>query len=176
VTEMEQVLTRLAELEQRQRDQGEILAATGEHADKLDQVSELVADLEVKVTALEDIEEDRKGRMPRPTPQWHALTKEELDAELHKLNGYVTEIFPLLGHMVKLGDCWRKHPLACMVMDVLGELYQCLFMGERRPPKLLNAQADYLIRVLPGLLRLLERETSQCREHSDSPYRLAGTR
>ena len=39
-------------------------------------------------------------------------------------------------------------------MDVIGELYQSLFMAERRPPKILHAQADYLIRVLPGLLDL----------------------
>lgn len=100
--------------------------------------------------------------MPRPTPQWHTLTKDELDAELHKLRGYQNEILPLLGHLVKIGDCWEQHPLACIALEILGEIWQCIFMTERRPPSILHGQADFLTRVLPGLLNLIAKETTNC--------------
>ena len=57
MSELETVLTKIAELERRQRDQAELLAATAGLSEKLAQVSELVADLEVKVGS----EEEKQG-------------------------------------------------------------------------------------------------------------------
>ncbi|MGH3401499.1 MAG: hypothetical protein ACRDRJ_03120 [Streptosporangiaceae bacterium] len=163
--DMDAVLQRMDELETRQRDQADVIASLGDVGDQVAQLSELLADLTLKVGL--DGDDEAPGRMPRPTPQWHKLTTEELAAELHKLRGYEKEIIPLLGHMAKLGSCWPKHPLACIVMDVFGELWQGLFQTDRRPPKILAQQADFLIRVAPGLLQLLAKETANCPKHDD---------
>lgn len=167
--DMQAVLARLAELEQRQRDQADVLAAMAEVGEQVHQLSEHVADLTLRVGPAD--EDDKPGRMPRTTPQWHKLTKEELAAELHKLKGYENEILPLFGHLAKIGPCWGKHPLACIVLDIFGEIYQCIFMTDRRSPKILMGQADFLIRVAPGLLQLAVRETTQCGKHDEAvPY------
>jgi hypothetical protein len=154
------ILTRLAGLEQKYRDQAEVIAGLGGLSDQIETLDKLVSDLVVKA------KREKPGRMPRPTPKWHKLTAEELDAERHKLRGYEQEIFPMLGHLVHVRDCWPYHPLACIVIEILGELYQCLFMTKRRPPALLNAQADFFIRVAPGLLALVHKELHDCIMHN----------
>jgi hypothetical protein len=154
------LLARLTELEKRQRDQADVIAGMADLGHQVHQVSELVAELAVRVG------DSKPGRMPRPTPQWHALTTEELGAELHKLRGYEKEILPLLGHLAKIGDCWPQHPLACICLEIMGEIWQCLFQTDRRPPSILHGQADFMIRVLPGLLGLISKETTNCAHQS----------
>jgi hypothetical protein len=150
---------RLAAIEQRQRDQAAVLASLESLQKEHAKLSELVADLVVKT--------EKPGRMPRPTPQWHSLTDEERAAELGKLKGYEKEILPLLGHLgKKLGPCWQQHPLACIALEIIGELWQTLFMTDRRPPSILHGQADFMIRVLPGLFDLIAKETNNCTHSS----------
>lgn len=159
----EAILARLAELEQRQRDQADVLASMSDLGGQVHQVSELLADLTMKVGL--DSEDDTPGRMPRPTPQWHKLTKDELDAELHKLRGFVREFGPLYGHLLKIGDCWPRHPLACIAIEIWGEYHQLLFTGDRRKPSILAGQVDALIRAVPGLLGVAAKETVGCSKH-----------
>ena len=140
-----------------------VLAQLAEQAEQISALQAQLADLQLKV-ALDD-DKTKPGRMPRPTPQWHRLTKAERDAELMKLRGFLREFGPLYGHLVRLGKCWPEHPLACLAIEVLGELHLLLFTADRRPPAMLYGQAEALIRVIPGLLQLAERETRQCDKH-----------
>ena len=140
-----------------------VLAQLAEQAEQISALQAQLADLQLKA-ALDD-DKTRPGRMPRPTPPWHRLTRAERDAELMKLRGFVREIGPLYGHLVKLGNCWQQHPLACVAIEVVGELHLLLFTADRRPPAMLYGQAEALIRVIPGLLQLAERETRQCDKH-----------
>ena len=96
------------------------------------------------------------------------LTKEELEPSCTGCAGYENEIFPLLGHLVKLGDVLAEAPARMHRDRRPRRAVQCLFMVERRPPKVLQGQADTLIRVLPALLKLLERETVNCSKHYET--------
>jgi hypothetical protein len=170
--DMQAVLARLETLETRQRGHADVLASMADLSSQVHQMSELLAEVVINIGP----DGDEPGRMPRPTPQWHKLTTDELAAELHKLRGYEKEILPLLGHLASLGACWPKHPVACIVMDIFGELYQGLFMTDRRPPKILSAQADFMIRVLPGLMAIATKETANCHKHDGADYRSGDAR
>jgi hypothetical protein len=147
-----------------------VLARLGELEEKVSLLSGQLADTQLKV-ALDDDEDDddedeaKPGRMPRPTPQWHRLSEEERAAELGKLRGFLREFGPLYGHMLRLGKCWQQHPLAVMAIEIWGELHMLLFLGQRRKPSVLSGQAEALIRVVPGLLQLADRETRNCDKH-----------
>jgi hypothetical protein len=140
-----------------------VLAQLAEQGSAITALQGQLADLQLKVGLDEDKRE--RGRMPRPTPQWHRLTEQEREAELSKLRGFLREFGPLYGHLLKLGKCWQQHPLAVIAIEIACELHLLLFTGDRRPPSILSGQAEALIRVIPGLLQLADRETRTCDKH-----------
>lgn len=160
--ELEEVLAELATLKQQVADQAEILAATANLQSEHAKLSELVADLQVKMKS-----QGGPGRMPKPTPKWHKLIEPgretEREAEIGRLRGYYELIIPMLGGAQAhgIGPCWDKHVSSLMAMDVIAELYHTYFMGKRRPPSVLLTQSDLLVRQFPGLLQVMRDTTSK---------------
>lgn len=164
MTELE---SRLGKLEARQRAQGEVLAAMEALTTTVHTLSETVSDLQLAV----ELDPPSEKTTPWANVPWHELRGggEELTAELHRLRGWLnTAAIPVLGWRVP--QCWYHHPLAVVAIDVAMELWRVLWLPEGRTEKIVAAQAEYLIRVMPGLQAVVERALRDC----DHPYPAGG--
>jgi hypothetical protein len=156
------VQERLVAVEQRQREQADVLAALEDVSGTVKSLSEQLADVQVALK----LTNDAKQKMPRPTVRfWRDLGAEEAKAEIAKLKGWYMQIaVPWLGAM-KLPDCvWQTdgHGALLTVLDVGSELWGALFLPERRSPAIVAAQAEFLGRVWPSLYEVVARSSRDC--------------
>lgn len=172
------VLAQVAELQQKVTDQGEILAAMEGLQEEHTKLSELVADLEVKVGS-EDEDDDGPGRMPRPTPPFWDMTAEEREAYVGSIRGFVATVLePVYPHYAKmLPACWPEHTYILTVLECFQEVWMVLYLAKRRKPKVLFGQADALTRLFPGFMTVITQELKNC-THTSAAYSsyLAGRR
>jgi hypothetical protein len=135
-------------------------------AAKVDQVSELVADLVVKV----GLDKTKSGKkLPYPTTRWWLLTDEEKAAQVGRLRGWVDQIArPWLG-AGRMAQCVYLHNYALTLLDAAEAAWRSLWIPERRTPEIAAAQCEYLTRIWPAIRAEITRETSQC-DHQVSAY------
>lgn len=158
---------RLAAIEARQRAQGEVLAAMEALTTTVHGLADTVADLQLAV----DLGDKPEKIVPWRNVWWHELAddSEELKAELHRLRGWLTEIaVPVLG-WEGLPPCVLSHKLAVVAIDVAVELHRVLWLTEGRNHAMVAQQADYLLRVMPGLQAVVKQACAGC-EHQMDPH------
>jgi hypothetical protein len=149
---------RLAEVEQRQRAQGEILVALESVGVTVNQLSETVADLQLAA----ELDGSKDKVKPWMNPRWWRLTDEEKEAELGRLRGWLDQVgSPLLG-ITRLPDCLAEHMLVVLLIDAVSELFRCLYIPESRSMKIVAAQTELLIRVLPGIKAEIHKALTGC--------------
>jgi len=149
----------------------EVMARLGEHADRLDLMAATAAERDAKFTELWALvqgllPESGGAGAPVPTPRWHVLEGQERAAAIARLASWVGTVYrPLYGHLAgMLGDCWREHPLALVIIDHLSETWTQLF--ERpRTQRILSLQTEFQARILPVLAEQLRAETARCTTH-----------
>ena len=160
---------RLAAIEARQRAHGEVLAAMESLTTDVHNMAETVSELQLAV----DLGEKPEKVTPWANVRWHELgaDSDELAAELHRLQGWLTEIaVPVLGWS-GLPKCVLQHKLAVVAIDVAMELHRVLWLSEGRTHALLAGQADYLLRVLPGLQTVVKQACAGCDHQMDPSLR-----
>lgn len=124
--------------------------------------AELIADLQLEVKGLKT--EASKGYKPKPSIRfWTNLTEEEIAAEVGALRGWYHQVAVAVLGAPELIDCtWTDHPHVWTVLDTVSELWKTLWIPERRTPQMVAAQAEFLLRIWPGLLEAVVRETGRC--------------
>lgn len=165
----EDIEQRLAGIEARQRAQGEVLAAMEALTTTVHGLSETVSDLQLAADLGDKIEKIT----PWANVRWHELKPDgdELKAELHRLRGWLTEIAaPVLGWQ-GLAECVLSHKLAVVAIDVAMELHRVLWLSDGRTHAMVAQQADYLIRVLPGLHAVVQKACAGCEHQMDAHMR-----
>jgi hypothetical protein len=135
--------------------------------------AELVADLQLKVKKLES--DKVKGYLPKPSVKfWDNLTDEEIRAEVGKLRGWYENVAMVVLAAPELMPCtWTQHRHVWTILDTTSELWATLWLSERRTPQIVSAQAEFTLRIWPGLLEIIVRETTRC-SHQNGYVRLAG--
>jgi hypothetical protein len=131
-----------------------------------------IADLFVAIKSLES--EKAKGYKPKPSVRWwDNLPDDEVRAYLGPLRGWYEQVaMPVLG-APELPPCVYVHGLCRTVLCTSSELWKSMWLPQRRTPQLVAAQAEWLVRLWPGLLEILVRETTRC-SHQNANVRLAG--
>jgi hypothetical protein len=124
--------------------------------------AELIAEMKLDIKALQT--EAAKGYKPKPSVRfWENLTEEEIRAEVGALHGWYQQVAMAVLGAPELRDCaWTEHPAIWTVLDTVSELWKTLWIPERRTPPMVAAQAEYLLRIWPGLLETVVRETKAC--------------
>ena len=82
---------------------------------------------------------------------------------LEHLQSWVDHVYrPHYGHLAAmLAPCWADHDLCLIHIDFLSELHSVLYFNTRTQA-LLNAQAEYHVRILPASVELMKAETERC--------------
>ncbi len=103
---------------------------------------------------------------PAPADDGQSLA-ERLAADLRALQEWVTGVlFPGYGTLARfLEPCWRQHPLCLYTLDWLCELWHVLYLKYPRSPGVLNDQAEFQIRLLPGAVDQVQAELRSCRSN-----------
>jgi hypothetical protein len=152
-------------------DQTEILGS-------LNGLDEAVASLAEQITPLLPPAPPAAGRyQPADTVRWWRLQDSARTEPIARLRNWVAQIYrPRYGHLAAgLGPCWDQHPLCLVLIDWLSELWSVLYLSTPRTERLLDAQAEFAVRILPAAAEQLRTETSNC-DHSQQPARHNGTR
>ena len=117
------------------------------------------------------------GYSPPPAVRWWDghLPAQDRDKAIGRLRRWVEVVFRgQYGHLgAKLGECWEQHPAALLQLDWASELWRTLYLQDSRDQKLLAAQAEYGIRILPALADQLHSETANCKHQRTNGW---GTR
>jgi hypothetical protein len=125
------------------------------------QVADMREEMAALVMRLSAVEEkEGKRYRPRDSPKWWDITEESREAEIARLRGWVRDVLgPVFGH--SLPDCWTKHRDSAVRVDVMTELFMVLWLS-RRTGAILSAQAEYMLRVLPGLVEQVQAVGRSC--------------
>jgi hypothetical protein len=128
--------------------------------------AELIAELQLTVKGLEN--EKARGYKPKPSIRfWTNLTEEEIRAEVAALRGWYQQVAVAVLTAPELIECtWTDHPHVWTVLDTVSELWKTLWIPERRTPQMVAAQAEFELRIWPGLLEIIVRETGRCSHRS----------
>lgn len=105
--------------------------------------------------------EESKGKMPHPTIRLWDITDEERKAHAGQIRGWIEQIAePLLGaHFPK---CVTTHDEALVLLDVAMQMWRTFWLPERRTPKLLASQGEFLVRFWPAFREQIERIGRNC--------------
>jgi hypothetical protein len=166
VVQLAETADKLAGLERLVAELGADIRQQAERSARVQALEEALAGLTAKVA-----EEHGSPRVyaPRPAPRWWKLSGEARNAEIGRLRGFVQQVYrPGFGHLAaRLRPCWESHDLCLYCLDIAAELHAVLYLQSRRTVPLLNGQAEYATRVLPGLADLMSVETrSGCQHHT----------
>ena len=159
LTELESRLgEKIGTVSGRVRDHDILLAGQETTTAKVAQLSELVADLAVKVAA----QKPGGDHAPHINPRWWRLTDAEKAAEVGRIRGWVNAIAkPWLG-AGSLPECVYEHDYALTLLDAACEMWGQLWLPERRTSTMAAAQCEYLTRVWPGIRAEVLREVNGC--------------
>ena len=99
----------------------------------------------------------------QPSIHWWSIKDTERAKALDHLRGWVDHVYrPHYGHLAgMLAPCWADHELCLIHLDWLSELHSALYFN-KRTQALLNAQAEYHVRILPASVELMKAETARC--------------
>ena len=124
--------------------------------------AELIAEMKVEIAALQT--EASKGYKPKPSVRfWTNLTDDEIQAEVGALRGWWQQVAVVVLGAPELRDCaWTDHRNIWTALDTVSQLWSTLWLPERRTAPMVAAQAEFLIRIWPGLLDIIVRETNRC--------------
>jgi hypothetical protein len=124
--------------------------------------AELIAEMKLDIKGLQT--EAAKGYRPNPSVRfWDNLTDDEIAAEVGALRGWYQQVAVAVLGAPELIECtWTDHPHVWTVLDTVSELWKTLWLPERRTPQMVAAQAEFLLRIWPGLLEAVVHETNRC--------------
>jgi hypothetical protein len=107
---------------------------------------------------------DPCGYQPDPAPAWWKLSAAERREPIARLHAWVEQVYrPGYGHLAaQLALCWPSHDLCLYGLDILSGLWSVLYLQPERTARLLSAQAEYQVRIVPALAAQLVTETSTC--------------
>jgi hypothetical protein len=117
-------------------------------------------------------EEAKDGYQPRPAPTWWKLAPGDRQAPLTRLHDWTEHIYrPGYGHLsASLASCWPQHDLCLYALDIASQLWCFLYLQPERTYRLLTAQAEFQVRILPALADQLTAETTRCGHHPVPGY------
>jgi|HubBroStandDraft_6_1064221.scaffolds.fasta_scaffold1099912_2 hypothetical protein len=171
---MADIEQRLAEIEMRQRAHGEVLAAMESLTTTVHNLSEQLADLQLKVGLDDDSDSKGKSYKPAHTPHWWDLSEKEKAAEVGRIRGWYRAIAePFLGTR-GLPKCVLEHDIAVLALDPVAEIWKHLWLTENRTAKIAASQCEFLIRIWPGIRAELIKVLSGCDHQSGMPSRAVG--
>ncbi len=177
--QLTQCAERLALLEQRVADNlAECQISTAGLGDGITDLRALVVEQGKLLESVSKIVEklapppDGDGPKPyqiQPSIHWWSVKETERAKALDHLRSWVDHVYrPHYGHLAgMLAPCWEHHDLCLIHLDWLSELHSVLYFNKRTQP-ILNAQAEYHVRILPASTELMRAETSRC-EHNRRP-------
>jgi hypothetical protein len=104
------------------------------------------------------------GYQPRPVAAWWKLAPAERRPALTELGDWLEHVYrPGYGHLAAaLAPCWAEHDLCLYGLDIAAQLWCALYLQPARTARLLSAQAEYQVRILPALAAQLAAETARC--------------
>jgi hypothetical protein len=156
------------------------LMTLSKHGDQLREHDRILASLGGLAETVEQLAEElpvgkRSGPAydPIPAVQWWRLDGDERAEAIGRIRSWVDHIFrPMYGHLAaQLGECWPSHPLALMTLDWLSELWSVLYLDTERDARILTAQAEYSVRIMPAAAAQLGTETAGCTRHIEPATR-----
>jgi hypothetical protein len=102
-----------------------------------------------------------RGYQPIPAPRWWQLHGRERDQAVARLRAWVDTVFrPGYGHLAgQVGPCWEQHDLCLYQLAWLSEMHTAIFLA---PGRVLSAEADWHVRLLPAAVALMAEETGRC--------------
>lgn len=111
---------------------------------------------------------DLRQMTPQESEAFGAGLREWVQRVLVRQLGYFAYMLP---------PCWEQHSLCLYALDKLAQAWNYDHGQPRRNRRDLDTQAEYFIRVLPGLLNMIVTEAKEClqkREHveRDAPAAL----
>ena len=117
--------------------------------------------------ALEQQVRDLQRGEARTETGWPGLAG-DLAKDIRRLRDWASKVYvPGYGHLTAaLGPCWDQHPLCLYTLDWLSELWQVLYLTQRRTAATLAGQAEFQTRLLPAAAAQMQAETSTCTLHA----------
>jgi hypothetical protein len=154
---------------------GGLVAALAGRADEIEahlaEVSALLGRMSGQISALVapagEGEDDEPGYQVNQPPPWWKPADQRCQDVAGRLSDWVDDVYrPVYGYLADLlAPCWRRHPLCLAYLDVLHEAW-CLLYLNRRDPKMVFAQLDWLSRSLLQAAEVMANETRRCRDQS----------
>ena len=98
-----------------------------------------------------------------PSIHWWSIDPDGRTKAVEHLRSWVEHVYrPHYGHLAAmLAPCWTDHELCLIHIDVISELHSAVYFSKRTAP-VLNAQAEFNVRILPATADLMRHETSKC--------------
>ena len=159
---------RIASLDAREAGHYREIAA---RLDSLDhQVAALATRLAARTSADDENDADGQRYHAVPAPRWWNLTGPEREAAIDRLRAWVDQVYrPSYGQLAAiLPDCWEDHPPCLYTLDWLSELWSVLYLGTGRTDRVLAAQAEWQLRLLPNAADQMAAEADGC-QHRPGP-------
>jgi len=122
---------------------------------------------QISVLTAPPAEADDLSYQVNPPPPWWKPADQRCQDTADRLADWVQEVYrPVFGYLADLlAPCWRRHPLCLAYLDVLHEAW-CLLYLQRRDPKMVFVQLDWLTRSLLQAAEVMANETRRCRDQS----------
>jgi hypothetical protein len=130
-------------------------------------------------------EGEQDGYQVNPAAPWWRPDDPSCRETADRLAAWVEDVYrPVYGYLADLlAPCWPQHPLCLASLDALHETW-CLLHLQRRDPKIVLAQLDWLNRSLLQAADIMSAETKRCRDMNrhcdprmdDSPFLGSNTR
>lgn len=150
-----------------------VLDQLAAHHEQIGRLGRTVQDVQETLAKLADAppaDRDAADYLANPVPKWWKLPPQQRSEPLSRLRAWVEQVYrPGYGHLATtLGPCWEAHDLCLYGLDILAELWSVLYLQDQRSPRLLSAQAEYQVRILPALSGQFMTETTGC-GHASRP-------
>ena len=136
---------------------------------RLDDLAHQVADLAHRPPGPGS--DDTAAYHPRPAPAWWKLAPGDRQDPVAELRDWTERVYrPGYGHLASLlAPCWAEHDLCLYALDIASQLWCALYLQPERTTRLLSAQTDYQVRILPEIAAQLAAETARC-GHQPAAY------
>jgi hypothetical protein len=107
-----------------------------------------------------------------PQLRWHELDQAGRAEAVARIRQWVDSVyrqqFPRAGD---IAPCWADHPVCVVLLDVLSQMHQALYHGDKRSWGVVHNQAELYVRFGREITALVREELAGCKygQHATGP-------